>query len=154
MVDGGVDKDAAWKRKRSGWWTNQISNSDLLDSEDLKSTLYAKCHANSSYPNLDSPGVYMYINRDDEKRYIGSACKQSIFQRQQQHLNAASHSEQVGKFDRELSDNFNAAGWDFCALSMQGAGQQEILDKERELILMYNSHIDQYGYNTQLPGGR
>ena len=99
----------------------------------------------------------MYINRDNEKKYIGSACDQSIFERQKQHLISASRSkQQVGKFHAVLSEpkNYIAANWDFIAIPMQGADPQEILEKERELILKHKSLFGKYGYNTQLPGGR
>lgn len=98
----------------------------------------------------------MYVNKADNGRvYIGSASSQTIFERQKQHLCSASRSGwQVGKFHSVLSKYYSAENWDFCASSMQGAGHQQILDKERELILQYRSISDSFGYNTQLPGGR
>ena len=105
-------------------------------------------------PNLDSPGVYVYVNKYNGKIYVGSAISQSILERQQQHLNSASHlSSHVGIFDAALSNNFNASNWDFHAQSMEGFRQQDILAKERELILKHRSTWSQYGYNIKLPGG-
>ena len=149
-----VDEFAATRRKESGWWGDQRLNySFLLNSADLKRTLSAKSSCLST--QLDFPGVYIYVNKvDNGKIYIGSACEQSIFERQQQHLNAASHlGQQSGKFRAALSRNYNAAYWDFYALPMQW-GQQNILDQERDLILRNMSYLSQYGYNTQIPGGR
>ena len=125
--------------------------SNRVSIDDLKSTLYRK----SSCPNLDSPGVYIYVNKYNGKKYIGSAVKQTILERQQQHLRSASHTQgQVGKFDKVLSYNFSAANWDFYAIPMVKESQEEILAKERELILKYCSIWNRYGYNTQLPGGQ
>lgn len=147
-----MDEDAAKRRKESGWWGDQTHNfSNRLSIDNLKSTLRRK----SSCPSLDSPGVYMYINKDNRKVYIGSAVNQTILQRQQQHLCSASHMEgHIGKFDAALSYNFDATQWEFYALPMQCSGRQEILGKERELILKCGSIYSRYGYNTQLPGGQ
>ena len=151
-VDG-VDEEAAKRRKDSGWWGNQTHNvSGRLSIDDLRDTL---CRKSLSYPNLDSPGVYIYVNRHNGKKYVGSAVCQTILERQQQHLYSASHVKgQVGKFDAILACYFSAANWDFYAMSMAGCSKQQILDKERELILKHRSIWNQYGYNTQLPGGR
>ena len=145
------------RRKESGWWGDQRYNtSDRLSGDDLKSTLAKMsskmllCSISESISGLDSPGVYMYINKFTKKMYIGSAVGQTILRRQQQHLCSASRKKgQVGKFDLELSKCFNAAEWDFLAQPMK----KEILNEERELILKYRSYIDQIGYNTQVPGG-
>ena len=112
-----------------------------------------------SEADLDLPGVYIYINKANEKKYIGSAIDQTILQRQQQHLCSASREEgHVGKFDSALSRCFNVANWGFYAIplatSIQSANSQQILTIERELILKCRSTESQFGYNTQLPGGR
>lgn len=149
-----VDKAAAKRRKDSGWWGDQRYNSsDRLNANDLEVILYQKSHCS----NLDSPGVYMYVNKNSRKRYIGSAIDQTLFKRQQQHLCSASHREgHVGKFDSELSRNFDAAGWEFYVLPMDPYqyDRLDILDKERQLILEYKTYYDRYGYNTQVPGGQ
>ena len=152
-VDGLHDINAAKRRKDSGWWGDQTLNpSYRLSTDDLRNALYRK---SASCVNLDSPGVYIYVNKYNGKIYIGSAAKQTLLQRQQQHLYSASHlGGQVGKFDAALSYNFSAAAWDFDALSMAGCGDWQIHAKERELILKYRSDLSQFGYNTQLQGGQ
>ena len=104
-------------------------------------------------PNLDSTGVYIYINRRNDKKYIGKAAKQSLLQRQQQHLRSATHSKgQVGKFDRTLSKQLEADGWDFIAIPF--SDPEKIDEVERNLVLLYKTYQDKCGYNTQIPGGR
>lgn len=100
--------------------------------------------------------MYIYVNKkDNEKVYVGSAISQTILRRQQQHLCSASRAKKhIGKFDEILSHDFDVEDWYFDALSMQGFSPQQIRDAERQLILKYKSNLDQYGYNTQLPGGR
>ena len=142
---------AAIIRKESGWWGDQTLNFyNKLSIDDLRDTLYRK----SSCPNLDSPGVYIYVNKSSGKTYIGSAVEQTILERQRQHLYSASHGGQSGKFDRALFNCFGASNWDFDALPMVEASQEEIIAKERELILKHGSVVNYRGYNTQLPGGR
>ena len=148
-MDRGVNQFAAKMRKDSGWWGDQTFNfSNKLSKDDLRETLRRK----SLCPDLDSPGVYIYVNKSSGKMYIGKAVSQTILERQQQHLYSASHGGQVGKFDAALLCGFNVANWDFYAIPMEESTDKEIADKERELVLKHGSIC--YGYNTQLPGGR
>jgi len=56
----------------------------------------------------------MYVNKKNGKIYVGKAEKQSLLERQEQHLTSASHSSgQHGKFDLILSRHGNADDWDF-----------------------------------------
>lgn len=139
-------------RKQSGWWGDQTLNfSGRLRIDDLRDTLYKK----SLCPKLNYPGVYLYRNiKSDGKMYIGRAVKQSILERQQQHLYSASRGGEGGRFESALLCGFSAANWDFYAIPMEESSEEEIAAKERELILKHFSICNCCGYNTQLPGGR
>ena len=150
-TDAAIDEAAAQRRKNSGWWGDQTWNTyTTLSKDDLKEVLSRK----SNCSDLGSSGVYLYQNKENGKVYFGIAAEQSLLDRQAQHLNSASHTDgrQVGKFDRALSRLFDETQWDFLAKPM--SDRQEIHEEERNLVLQYKSYLDQYGYNTQIPGGQ
>jgi len=87
-----VNKEAVDRRKKSGWWGSQsINQSGTLKKDGLKRKLAAKSSRSKS--GLDSGGVYMYVNKKNDKKYVGKAVKQTIFGRQYQHLSAASRKK-------------------------------------------------------------
>lgn len=113
-----------------------------------KAKLFNEC----SSVGLDLPGIYMYINKRNGKKYVGKAVDQTLLQRQHEHLISASHSSgQSGKFDRILSC-YKADDWDFTAIPI--SDPQIIDETERQLVLLYKTYDDRFGYNTQIPGGR
>ena len=141
---------AVKRRKKSGWWGDQTGNKGKnLPQNDLKKVLEKK----SKCQDLDSSGVYMYINNKNRKIYIGKAAKQTLLKRQAQHLRAASYAVgQVGKFDRILSQQFNEKYWTFYAKKISGLKDiEKKIDKcEKRLISKYCKN-DKSCLNIQNP---
>lgn len=134
--------------KESGWWGDQSGNSpsDSLKLEYLSAVLQRK--SGRSHSDLSLPGVYMYLNKGDNRIYIGSAVQESLLNRQIRHLNAAAYTDtiQLDKFDQQLSHQYNQDGWHFYAIPMSTDDSEKIQEKEKELITQYNSI--KHGYNV------
>jgi len=133
--------------EESGWWGDQTGNSTYsLKQEYLSEVLQRK--SGRSYSDLSLPGVYMYLNKGDNRIYIGSAVGESLLNRQTRHLKAAAYTDtdQLDKFDQKLSRRYYQDGWHFYAIPMSANDSDKILEKEKELITQYNSI--KHGYNV------
>ena len=91
-----------------------------------------------SHNDLSLPGVYMYLNKGDNRIYIGSAVNETLLERQTRHLDAAAYTANVDglhRFDRQqLCHQYNQNSWYFYVIPMAVTDPDKIHEKEKELI--------------------
>lgn len=145
---GDPDQKALQRMRQSGWWgdLNSVHSSEELTPVQLSAVLQKK--SGRSHSDLSSPGVYMYLKKADNQIYIGSAVHETLLERQMRHLNNAAYTDtnQPDKFDEQLSHQYGQENWHFYAIPMSASNPEEICEKEKELIIQYNS--EKHGYNT------
>jgi hypothetical protein len=99
-------------------------------------------------------GIYMIINKIDNKKYIGSTIS-ATEHRWSQHKSLLINNAHYNKHLQNSWNKYGSAHFDFIVIERcsDGITQKEIFDIETSHIIKNNTLNSTFGYNEALPGG-